>query len=78
LAICTEIEMAEPAERMKMMRQRRRRQDLREVRLIVPDARSETVRGRVAEEVARLDPASERDALDWIEAVSEFDADQPR
>jgi hypothetical protein len=70
--------MAEPAERMKMMRQRRRRQGLRELRLIVPDARSETVRGRVAVEVARLNPAGEREALDWIEAVSEFDADQPR
>jgi hypothetical protein len=25
-----------------------------------------------------LNPESERDALLWIEAVSEFDADQPR
>jgi hypothetical protein len=67
--------MAEPAERMKMMRQRRRTRGLRELRLIVPDARSEEVRRRVAAAVARLNPESERDALRWIEAVSEFDND---
>jgi len=70
--------MAEPAERMKMMRARRRRQGLRELRLVVPDARSETVRERIAAQVARLNPDSEREALWWIEAVSEFDADVPR
>jgi hypothetical protein len=70
--------MAEPAERMKMMRARRRRQGLRELRLVVPDARSEAVRSRIAEQVAKLDPDSERDALLWIEGVSEFDGDQPR
>lgn len=70
--------MAEPAERMKLMRQRRRRQGLRELRLVVPDARSEIVRNRIASQVAKLNPDSERDALLWIEAVSEFDADEPR
>lgn len=70
--------MAEPAERMKMMRMRRRRQGLRELRLVVPDARSEDVRRRIAAQVAKLEPNSERDALLWIEAVSEFDADEPR
>ena len=70
--------MAEPAERMRMMRARRRRQGLRELRLVVPDARSEGVRDRIAAQVARLNPDSERDALLWIEAVSEFDADEPR
>jgi hypothetical protein len=70
--------MAAPAERMKRMRARRRRQGLRELRLVVPDARSAAVRRRIAAQVARLDPASERDALLWIEAVSEFDADEPR
>ena len=70
--------MAEPAERMKVMRLRRRRQGLRELRLIVPDARSEAVRGRIAAQVALLNPDSERDAVLWIEAVSEFDADEPR
>jgi len=65
--------MAEPAKRMKMMRERRRQRGLRELRLVVPDARSEEVRRRVAAAVARLKPDSERDALLWIEAVSEFD-----
>jgi hypothetical protein len=70
--------MAEPAERMKMMRARRRRLGLRELRLVVPDARSEAVRSRIVAQVAKLDLESERDALLWIESVSEFDADEPR
>jgi hypothetical protein len=70
--------MAEPAERMRMMRARRRRQGLRELRLVVADARSEAVRNRIAAQVATLNPDSERDALLWIAAVSEFDADEPR
>jgi len=36
--------MAEPAERMKLMRIRRQRRGLRELRLVAPDARSEAVR----------------------------------
>lgn len=51
---------------------------LRELRLVVPDARSEAVRNRIAAQVANLNPDSERDAFLWIEAVSESDADQPR
>jgi hypothetical protein len=70
--------MAAAAERMKMMRQRRRARGLRELRLVVADARSRVVRRRVAKQVAALDPDSERDALKWIEAVSEFDADATR
>jgi hypothetical protein len=70
--------MAAPAKRMKAMRDRRRQLGLRELRLVVPDARSEEVRRRVAAAVARLDPDSEREALEWIEAVSEFDNDDPR
>ncbi|MFL5265944.1 MAG: antitoxin MazE-like protein [Stellaceae bacterium] len=70
--------MAEPAERMKMMRARRRRQGLRELRLVVPDPRSEAVRHRIAVQVAKLDRDAERETLLWIEAVSEFDADEPR
>ena len=70
--------MAEPAERMKMMRQRRRAQGLRELRLVVADPRSRSVRRRVAKQVAGLDPDHERDALNWIETVSEFDADATR
>jgi hypothetical protein len=65
--------MARAADRMKAMRERRRARGLRELRLIVPDARSKTVRRRVAKSVARLDRDSELAALRWIEAVSEFD-----
>ncbi len=65
--------MVEAAERMKAMRERRRARGLRELRLIVPDARSQSVRRRVAREVASLDPARELEALKWIEAVAEFD-----
>ena len=62
------------AERMKAMRERRRASGLRELRLLVPDARSKVVRRRVAKAVARLDRAHELETLGWIEAVSEFDA----
>jgi hypothetical protein len=60
------------------MRERRRQKGLREGRLVVPDPRSVTVRQTIAEQVARLRRESERDALAWIEAVSEFDADAAR
>ena len=43
-------------------------------RLVVPDARSKAVRRRVAKAVAGLDRTSELEAMKWIEAVSEFDA----
>ena len=66
--------LASAAERMKAMRARRRTDGLREVRLVLPDARSAITRRRVAEQVHRLNPASEQDALDWIEEVSEYDA----
>ena len=66
--------MALAAERMRAMRERRRARGLRELRLIVPDARSKVVRRRVAKEVAGLDQSRELDVLGWIEAVSEFDA----
>jgi hypothetical protein len=66
--------MAHAAERMRAMRERRRAQGLRELRLVVPDSRSRTVLRRVAKQVAGLDRAAEREAMRWIEAVSEFDA----
>ena len=70
--------MAVAAERMKAMRERRRQQGLRELRLVLPDARSAAVRRRVADQVARLQQSSEDEALRWIEAVSEFDeSDDP-
>jgi len=58
---------------MKAMRERRRAKGLRELRMVVPDARLQKVRKRVASEVAALRPQNEREALDWIESVSEFD-----
>jgi Protein of unknown function (DUF3018) len=61
------------AERMKAMRERRRARGLKELRLVVPDARSRTVRRRVARQVAALDRSRELEALKWIEAVAEFD-----
>jgi hypothetical protein len=66
--------MARAAERMKVMRERRRARGLRELRLVVPDARSKAVRRRVAKQVAGLDRSHELDAILWTESVSEFDA----
>jgi hypothetical protein len=68
-----EDHMALAADRMKAMRERRRARGLRELRLIVPDARSKVLRKRIAKQVASLDQSRELDALAWIEAVSEFD-----
>ena len=70
--------MMAAAERMRRMRERRSQRGLRELRLVVPDARSAAVRRRIAGQVAALNPQAERDALLWIEAVSEFDSDEPR
>jgi hypothetical protein len=66
--------MPAPAERMRQMRERRRKRGLRELRIVVPDSRLTSVRRRVAAQVARLIPGSEDDALRWIVAVSEFDS----
>jgi hypothetical protein len=65
--------MAQTAERMKAMRERRRIRGLRELRLVVPDARSKAVRKRVAKQVAGLDQSLESAAMQWTESVSEFD-----
>jgi Protein of unknown function (DUF3018) len=73
-ALEMEKHMALAADRMKAMRERRRARGLRELRLIVPDARSKAVRRRIAKEVAGLDQSREFDAIGWIEAVSESDA----
>lgn len=66
------------ADRMKEMRRRRQMRGVREVRLHLPDTRVPGVRKRVAMQVAKLSRVSEEDALRWIEAVSEFDADAAR
>jgi hypothetical protein len=60
-----------------MMRARRRRQGLRELRIDVPDPRLGSVRKRVAAQVASLNRGNEDDALEWLEQVSEFDAIDP-
>ena len=70
--------MSAPAERMRMMRERRRSRGLRELRLVVPDSRLRSVRRRVADQVVHLNKSDENDALNWIEEVSEFDAPDPR
>jgi hypothetical protein len=70
--------MTPPAERMKTLRERRRARGLRELRLLVPNARLPSVRERIARQVAELNRDSEREALDWIETVSDFDADAAR
>jgi hypothetical protein len=69
-----ENSMVQTAERMKARRERRRARGLRELRLIVPDARSKAVRRRVAKQVAGLDRSRESEAMRWTESVSEFDA----
>jgi hypothetical protein len=56
-----------------LVRGRRRERGLRELRLVVPDARSKAVRRRIAREVAALDRTRELEAIKWIEAVAEFD-----
>jgi Protein of unknown function (DUF3018) len=66
--------VAQTAERMKAMRERRRIRGLRELRLVVPDARSKAVRKRVAKQVAGLSQSLELAAMQWTESVSEFDA----
>ncbi len=66
--------MAQTAERMKAMRERRRARGLRELRLVVPDARSKAVRKRLAKQVAGFDRSLELAAMRWTESVSEFDA----
>ena len=66
--------MPTPAERMRQMRERRRKRGLRDLRILIPDPRLTSVRRHVADQVARLIPGSEDEALSWIEAVSEFDS----
>ncbi len=70
--------MTSAAARMKNMRAKRRAHDLREIRLRVPDARSDVVRARIAEQIQSLDGTDEEEAMRWIEAVSEFDNDAAR
>ena len=50
----------------------------RQVRITLPNPRSEKVRKRVANSVARLNQSQEADALRWVESVSEFDERETR
>lgn len=77
VGVVPESEVTATAERMRMMRERRRGRGLRELRLVVPDPRLASVRKRVAAQVGRLDRRHDDEALSWIEAVSEFDALDP-
>jgi len=63
---------------MRAMRRRRRAQGNREVRMILPDARSNGVRAQIADSVAHLDRRDESEALQWTEAISEFDEPEAR
>ena len=58
---------------MREFQKRRRESHHREVRMTLPDARLQQVRERIADTVARLDPAAEDEALRWIEAVAVID-----
>jgi hypothetical protein len=57
---------------------RRRARGVRKLRRVVANARPRAVRRRVARQVAGLNPDREREALRWIETISEFDAAQGR
>ena len=50
----------------------------RQVHITLPNPRSEKVRRRVANSVARLNQSQEAHALRWVEAVSEFDERETR
>ena len=50
----------------------------RQVRITLPNPKSEKVRKRVANSVARLNQSQEADSLQWVEAVSEFDERETR
>jgi hypothetical protein len=67
--------MASSAERMKSLRERRRAQGLREIRIVVPDIRLPEVQRELARQVATLDPDDEREVMQFIEAVNWFDND---
>ena len=69
---------ASAGERMRTVRLRRRAQDKREVLTTLPDARSNDIRARVADSVARLGRRHESEALRWTEAISEFDESEAR
>ena len=69
---------ATPAQRMRSARTRRRAEGKREVRLVLPDTRTEEVARRIEQAVAGLNQTHETDALAWIETVAEHDGPEAR
>jgi hypothetical protein len=67
-----DVPMSAAAERMKAMRERRKANHLREVRIVALDARSPEVRRRIAKQVAALNKDDEREVLEWIEAAADL------
>jgi hypothetical protein len=70
--------MAEAAERIKMMRARRRRLGVARIAPHCAGCAFGTRAQPDSDAGGKLNPDSEREALLWIEAVSEFDASAPR
>ena len=57
---------------MKDYRARLRRQGLRPIQIWVPDQRAEGFGEALQQQVQSLDPADERDALEFIDQVAEW------
>jgi hypothetical protein len=46
-----------------------------EVRALIPDVNDPELQARMKAAIAALDPEDEADAIRWIEAVSDYDAE---
>jgi hypothetical protein len=64
--------MTAAAERMRALRERRKANHLREVRIVALDARSPEVRKMIAEQVAAMNKEEEREVLEWMEKVADL------
>jgi len=71
-AIIKEDAVTAAAERMKALRERRKANHLREVRIVALDARSPEVRKQIAEQVAALNKDEEREILEWTEKAADL------
>jgi hypothetical protein len=65
--------MSTAAERMKALRDRRKANHMREVRIVALDARSAEVRERINTEIAAFNKEDEREILEWMEVVADLD-----
>nr|CAD6407916.1 hypothetical protein REQ54_00330 [Rhizobium sp. Q54] len=61
------------ASRREALRDERTGVLLREIRLLVPDARDPAVQARLKGAISTLDPEDEQESMRWIESVSLFD-----